>query len=74
MFFTEMGGGGFLVIYKTEKVFKNVFLFWVLCALDIDCIQPIKTLSCNRKKLRSGQYAGKKYENELYHIIFLSII
>ena len=56
--FAGIIGGGFLVFYRTEKVFKNIFLFWVLCALDVKCIQPTKALGCNMNKMKKGLYAG----------------
>ena len=56
-----MGGGGMLVFHRTERVFKNIVLFWVLCALDANCIQPIRTKACDNKKLSQGLYAGEHH-------------
>ena len=56
--FLEIGGARGVLIYKTEKVFKNILLFWILCALNEHCIQPIKTLDCNWTKFHRNEYAG----------------
>ena len=47
-------------LYRTEHVFNNFLLFWVLCALDVNCIEPTRTLNCDRDKLYKGDYAGKR--------------
>ena len=47
-----------ITIYRTEYVFKNIVLFWVLCALDVNCAQPTRALGCDGSKLRRGEYAG----------------
>ena len=48
-----------VVFHRTEKVFKNIVLFWVLCALDKGCTEPIRTLDCNMTKLfKTNEYAG----------------
>ena len=54
-----MGAATTVLIYKTEQIFKNILIFWVLCALEKKCIEPTRKLKCNKEKLRSGQYAGK---------------
>lgn len=53
-----MGSGGMLLIYKTERVFKNILLFWALCALNKACAAPITNLHCNYQKLRKNIFAG----------------
>ena len=64
-----MGGSGFVVLYRTERVFKNIILFWVLCALDVHCTQPTKRLGCDGKKFKSGQFAGKiEYPNDFINL------
>ena len=53
-----------VVIYRTEHVFKNIVLFWVLCALDVNCIQPVKETRCDFRKLwYTHLYAGKIKRN-----------
>ena len=54
---SAMGGATMIIIYRTESVFKNIVLFWVLCALDVNCIQPITRLKCDG--FWNGTYAGK---------------
>ena len=61
-----MGGTGLLVFHRTERVFKNIFLFWVLCALEKNCTEPTTTLSCNTEKMKRGEYAGIKIYIEFY--------
>ena len=60
--FVEMGASGMVVFYRTERAFKNIVLFWVLCALNKDCTQPTKQLYCNGEKLRRGKFVGKLHE------------
>ena len=47
-----------ITIYRTEHVFKNILLYWVLCALNVNCAQPTRSLGCDGPKLRRGEYAG----------------
>ena len=54
-----MGAATMVVIYRTEHVFKNILLFWVLCALEENCIQPTQRKWCEPDKLRAGLYAGR---------------
>ena len=53
-----MGAAGILRISRTEEVFKNIILFWVLCALDEKCLEPTRKLNCNYTKLRKNKFAG----------------
>ena len=46
-------------LYRTEHVFKYFLLFWVLCALDVNCIEPTRPSVCDKNKLWNGEYAGK---------------
>ena len=55
-----MGAATLIIIYRTEKIFKNIILFWVICALDINCIEPTKKLSCNHTNLWRNEYAGEQ--------------
>ena len=71
-FISEMGGATMITIYRTEHVFKNIVLFWVLCALDINCIQPIQRKWCDLDKLRAGLYAGMKARLSYFHTMSLS--
>ena len=71
-FISEMGGATMVVIYRTEQVFKNIVLFWVLCALDVNCIQPIQRKWCDLDKLRAGLYAGRKASLSYFHTMSLS--
>ena len=54
-----MGAGGIVLIYRTEEVFKNILLFWVVCALDKSCIEPTRALYCNRSAMKMNKFAGK---------------
>ena len=49
---------GMIFFHRTEHVFKNILLFWVLCALDVDCMEPTRSLKCDASKFKSGDYAG----------------
>ena len=46
-------------LYRTEHVFKNFLLFWVLCALDVNCIEPTRASVCDKNKLWNREDAGK---------------
>ena len=52
-------------LYRTEHVFKNFLLFWVLCALDVNCIEPTRASVCNKNKLWNGKYAGKGCQEQM---------
>ena len=54
-----MSEGGNIIVHRTEKVFKNIFLFWVLCALEKKCAEPTRLLGCNNTKLSRNMYAGE---------------
>ena len=56
--FVDMTASGFVIFYRTQRVFNHVILFWVLCALNKECTQPTKKLRCEGKKLMRRQYAG----------------
>ena len=38
---TTMYGANSMLLYKTEKVYKNVLHWWFMCALDQECISPL---------------------------------
>ena len=53
-----MGSAGAILIYQTERIFKNIILFWTLCALDQSCAVPIDTVTCNSTKMKMNVFAG----------------
>ncbi len=61
-FFAEMIGGGSILLSRTEVIFKNIFLFWVLCALSLTCMEPTRNHKCNNTSLHNGEYAGNNLE------------
>lgn len=56
-----MNGSGALVLFRTKQVIDNILLFWVLCALDRNCIQPVgrASLVCSSKAMKKKEFAGK---------------
>lgn len=54
-----MCGSGAVVLFRTKEVFNSIFLFWVLCALEVQCVSPITKVHCDLKKLSRGEYAGE---------------
>ena len=56
-----MIGGGSILLSRTEVIFKNIFLFWVLCALNSSCMEPTRNLMCNNTSIQKGEYAGTNY-------------
>ncbi len=56
-----MIGGGAILLSRTEVIFKNIFLFMVLCALNPLCIEPTRNNMCNITSIHNGEYAGNNY-------------
>ena len=72
-----MGSAGALLIYRTEIIFKNIILFWTLCALDKACAAPIKNLHCNKSKMGKNIFAGIHAQNnfkKMQGVSFLCIL
>ena len=56
---SAIGGATMITIYRTEHAFKNIILFWVLCALDENCAEPTRDLQCDHTRMGKRQYADK---------------
>ena len=44
-----MRGASAMYLYKTRVVYNNIIYWWVLCALNQDCIAPTTDLYCSFK-------------------------
>ena len=58
---TRMHGANSVLIYKTEKVYTRVLYWWVLCALDPECITP--TGSSRRCPKEGKNWRTRRLEN-----------
>ena len=43
---TLQGGSGSVLLYRTHKIYKHVMKWWVLCALEKNCIAPYENRFC----------------------------
>ncbi|KAK2159939.1 hypothetical protein LSH36_143g04045 [Paralvinella palmiformis] len=51
-------GAAAIIFFKTKKVYWSLFYWWVMCALDVDCIAPEgSALGCSFSKYGKKKYA-----------------
>lgn len=68
-----MGAATVQLIYATTKIRKDVLRYWVLCALEKDCMAPEGSrLECNFGQNRYTYYAGCHRQDQSAISIILS--
>lgn len=62
------------LLFGTDKVKREIIFWWVLCALEVDCMAPSgHYLYCNKKDLDAGKYAGcHRYDQSALNILVAS--
>ena len=57
--------------YRTKDAYMSLFHWWLMCALDEDCIAPKgSTLSCDFRKHSKGRYAGcHRYDQSVLNLL-----
>ena len=67
---TMQYGGGLLLIYRTEQIYTNFISWWVLCALQIKCSQPIMKRNCHFKASKLTEFANcHRYDQSSLNIL-----
>ena len=46
---TQQYGANSIYIHRTEEIYTRIIFWWVLCALNEECMAPTHELSCNFK-------------------------
>ena len=64
-------GANTMLIYRTKDVYENIIQWFVLCALDADCIMPSSSkLGCNFKSDTFTEYANcHRFDQSVVNIL-----
>lgn len=72
----EMLAAGFVLYYRTRSVYMDILRWFVLCALDVNCISPpTNTRKCPFRNSRFTEYAHcHRYDQSVLNIILANAL